>query len=77
MMWTALTSISSGIRCSSPPRRPDNPLRAITRLKWVEGDTFRRVRDDEEPGEDIVFERDPSGRVTGYRQFGNLSPRVR
>jgi CubicO group peptidase (beta-lactamase class C family) len=55
----------------------DNPLRAITRLKWVEGDTFRRVRDDEEPGEDIVFERDPAGRVTGYRQFGNLSPRVR
>jgi len=59
----------------------DNPLRAITRLKWVEGDTFRRVRSDEELdeelGEEIVFERDASGRVTGYRQFGNLSPRVR
>jgi CubicO group peptidase (beta-lactamase class C family) len=55
----------------------DNPLRAITRVKWVEGDTFRRVRDDEELGEEIVFERDASGRVTGYRQFGNLSPRVR
>jgi len=55
----------------------DNPLRAITRLKWVEGDTFRRVRSDEALGEEIVFERDASGRVTGYRQFGNLSPRVR
>ncbi len=55
----------------------DNPLRAITRLKWVEGDVFRRVRSGEELGEEIVFERDASGRITGYRQFGNLSPRVR
>ena len=54
-----------------------NPLQAITRLKHMEGDVFRRVRSDEELGEEIVFERDASGRVTGYRQFGNLSPRVR
>jgi hypothetical protein len=55
----------------------DNPLQAITRLKHVEGDVFRRVRSDGELGEEIVFERDASGRVTGYRQFGNLSPRTR
>jgi hypothetical protein len=55
----------------------DNPLRAITRLKHEEGDVFRRVRSDDEPGEAIVFERDAEGRVTGYRQHGQLSPRVR
>ncbi|HKJ02233.1 MAG TPA: serine hydrolase, partial [Longimicrobiales bacterium] len=55
----------------------DNPLQAITRLKHVEGDVFRRVRSDEELGEEIVFERDASGRVTGFRQFGNLSARIR
>ncbi|MEJ2542426.1 MAG: serine hydrolase, partial [Gemmatimonadota bacterium] len=54
-----------------------NPSEAMTRLRWVEGDLFRRIRDDDELGEDIVFERDASGRVTGYRRFGNLSPRVR
>ncbi|MGD8362456.1 MAG: serine hydrolase domain-containing protein [Gemmatimonadota bacterium] len=54
-----------------------NPSEAITRLRWVEEDLFRRIRDDDELGEDIVFERDASGRVTGYRRFGNLSPRVR
>jgi CubicO group peptidase (beta-lactamase class C family) len=55
----------------------DNPLQALTRLRHDEGDTFRRVRDDDELGEAVVFERDAQGRVTGYRQHGNLSPRVR
>jgi len=57
-----------------------NPARAITRLKHVEGDTFRHVYDgrpSDDLGEEIVFERDETGRVTGYRQFGNLSRRVR
>ncbi|HSM61383.1 MAG TPA: serine hydrolase, partial [Longimicrobiales bacterium] len=55
----------------------DNPVRALTKLKHEEGDVFRRVRPDGEPGEEVVFERDASGRVTGYRVHGNLSPRVR
>ncbi len=55
----------------------DNPLQALTRLKHEAGDTFRRVRSDGELGEAIVFERGAEGRVTGYRQHGNLSPRVR
>lgn len=57
-----------------------NPTRAITRLKHVEGDTFLHAfegRAPDDPGEEIVFERDAQGRVTGYRQFGNLSPRIR
>jgi hypothetical protein len=56
------------------------PARAITRLEHVEGDVFRRVDEKRPPGdlgEEIVFERDDAGRVTGYRQFGNLSRRIR
>jgi CubicO group peptidase (beta-lactamase class C family) len=51
------------------------PRRGLTRLEHIADDTFRRVRRDEQLGEAIVFERDASGRVTGYRQHGNLSPR--
>jgi CubicO group peptidase (beta-lactamase class C family) len=53
------------------------PRRGLTRLKHVEGDTFRRIRSDDELGEEIIFERDASGAVTGYRQHGNLSRRIR
>ena len=59
------------------PLPTDNPLRAIARLKHEEGDVFRRIRSDDELGEAIVFERDAQGRVTGYRQHGQFSPRVR
>ncbi len=57
-----------------------SPARAIMRLKHVEGDVFLHVFDDraaDDPGEEIVFERDEAGRVSGYRQFGNLSRRIR
>lgn len=55
----------------------DDPLEALTRLKHDEGDVFHRVRDDGERGEDLVFERNGAGEVTGFRRHGNLSPRVR
>jgi len=55
----------------------DTPVRAITRLKHVEGDVFRRIRSDDELGETIRFERDAQGRVTGFRQHGQFSVRVR
>lgn len=54
----------------------NQPRRALSKLRHIQGDTFRRIRSDEELGEEIVFERDASGAVTGYRQHGNLSPRV-
>jgi hypothetical protein len=55
----------------------DNPVRALTRLEHVEGDVFHRVRSDGEPGETITFERGPDGEVTGFRQHGQLSRRIR
>jgi hypothetical protein len=38
---------------------------------------FRRIRSDESLGEEVIFERDHGGAVTGFRQHGNLTPRVR
>ncbi len=72
---TAAVRWKGGLALLSLPT--ENPVGALTRLQHVEGDVFRRIRSDEAPGEEVVFERDAAGRVTGYRQFGNLSPRVR
>lgn len=56
----------------------ENPARSVNngRLKHDSGDVFYRVRSDGERGEDVIFERDASGAVTGYRVHGNLSPRI-
>lgn len=55
----------------------NNPARALARLEHVEGDTFRRIREDGDLGESITFLRDDSGRVIAYRQFQNVYRRVR
>jgi CubicO group peptidase (beta-lactamase class C family) len=54
-----------------------NPVRALTRLEHVEGHTFRRIRDDDQPGEPIRFDVDPDGRATALLRFENRYPRVR
>ncbi len=54
----------------------DHPVSGITRLEHVEGNTFRRVREDALKGETIVFETDASGRVTHMRHHSNLWPRM-
>jgi len=35
-------------------------------LRRVKGNTFRRLRDDGELGEEIVFETGPDGKVAGF-----------
>lgn len=55
----------------------DDPAARLTRLEHIEGDTFRRIRDDDDLGEEVVFERDASGRVVRMWQHGNWSPKVR
>lgn len=54
----------------------ENPSEAVMKLEHVEGHTFRRIRDDEELGEPIVFEVDADGNVTRYRHHSNYSDRV-
>jgi len=41
----------------------DNPSESLTKLKRVKGNVFRRLRDDGEQGEEIVFETGPEGKV--------------
>jgi hypothetical protein len=53
----------------------ENPADDLTLFKHVEGDTFRRVLDDGELGETVVFERNAEGRVYRYAQHGNYTYR--
>ncbi len=55
----------------------DNPLDGLTKLQHVEGNTFRRIRDDETLGEEIVFELNGSGEVVKMWQHSNSSARMR
>ncbi|RFT15963.1 MAG: Beta-lactamase [Candidatus Saccharicenans subterraneus] len=55
----------------------DNPVQGLILLKHIEGDTFRRIRDDETLGEEVIFERDKSGKVFRFVQHSNFSPKLR
>lgn len=55
----------------------DNPARDMDLLKHIEGDTFRRIRDDETLGEEVVFERDKTGRVIRFVQHSNYYPKIK
>lgn len=72
---TAVVEWKEGLALMRLPT--SNPLRSLTRLEHDEGDVFYRTWDDGERAEDVVFERDADGRVTGFRVHGNLSRRVR
>ena len=54
----------------------DKPGNNMTFYKHIEGDTFRRIRDDQELGETIVFERDKKGKIIRYKQHGNYSKKI-
>jgi CubicO group peptidase (beta-lactamase class C family) len=54
----------------------DEPAEAIGFLKPKGGDIFRRVRDDGSEAEEIKFQRDASGRVTGFMHFSNPTRRM-
>ncbi len=54
----------------------DDPLDALTRLKQTGDHTFRRVRSDDELGEEIVFELDGDGNVVRFKRNSNFYPRV-
>lgn len=54
-----------------------DPASSMYLLQHVEGDTFRRVRDKGDAlGEEIVFERDESGKVVRFWRHSNFSRRL-
>ena len=55
----------------------DDPAKSITFFRHIEDDTFRRIRDDKELGETLVFERDEQGKVTRMKRHGNYSERIK
>lgn len=55
----------------------DNPANSMTLYKHIEGDTFRRIRKNDDLGETVVFERDENGQVYRMKQHGNYSKKMR
>ena len=55
----------------------DNPADAMTFFKYIEGDTFRRIRDDDELGESVTFERDKSGKIINYKVHGYYAQKMK
>lgn len=55
----------------------ENPLNSLTKLKHIDGNTFKRIRDDGELGEEVVFEADANGRIIKFWKFSNYMNKVR
>ncbi|MFC1728916.1 serine hydrolase [candidate division KSB1 bacterium] len=55
----------------------NDPLGGLVKLKHIEENTFRRVRDDGELGEKIIFEEGRDGRITRVWQNSNFRVKVR
>lgn len=54
----------------------EKPGSSMTFYKHIEGDTFRRIRDNDELGETLVFERDRNGDIIQYKSHGNYSKKI-
>lgn len=49
----------------------ESPAEAMTFFRHIDGDTLRRIRDDEELGETLVFELNENGQITRCKNHGN------
>lgn len=54
-----------------------DPLGDMVELRYVEGDLFRTVRSDDEPGHEVLFRRDEQGRVTHVVSHSNDAPKMK
>ncbi len=54
----------------------EKPGDSMIFYKHIEGDTFRRIRKDNELGETLVFERDKNGDIIQYKSHGNYSKKI-
>ena len=54
-----------------------NPASGLTLYRHIEEDVFRRIRKDETLGEELVFERDESGRVHRMWRNSNYSTKMK
>jgi CubicO group peptidase (beta-lactamase class C family) len=54
----------------------DSPVKSMTFFRHIENDTFRRIRDDGELSETLVFERNAKGEITQFKQHNNYSKKI-
>jgi CubicO group peptidase (beta-lactamase class C family) len=77
MPWQSEVFISTWegklVSLSLPSEKPEE---AMTFYKHIEGDTFRRIRDNDELGETLVFERDKDNNIIQYKTNGNYSKKI-
>ncbi len=76
--WGSETYISNwygNLVCLTLPS--ESPVKAMSFLKHIEGDKFRRIRDDGELGETLVFERNSRGEVISFVQHNNYSRKIK
>ena len=45
-------------------------------FRYIEGDTFRRIRDDGELGETLIFGRNSKGDIINFIQHNNYSLKI-
>ena len=55
----------------------ENPAKDLTLLKHIKGDTFCRIRKDETLGEEVVFEKDETGKVVRMWQHSNYNDKIK
>ena len=72
---TAIVRWEDGLAAVGLPTR--DPVEAMSKLRHVEGDVFRRVRDDGELGEAFIFAVGSDGTVERFSVHGNFSEKVR
>ena len=54
----------------------NSPAESMTFYKYIEKDTFQRIRDDGKLGEKLIFERDENGKIVRFKSHGNYSPKI-
>ncbi len=55
----------------------EKPGDGLTFYKHIEDDTFRRIRKNDELGEELVFERDENGKVFRYKIHNNYNIKIK
>lgn len=53
-----------------------SPIDAMSFYKHIEGDVFRRIRDNGELGETLIFEKGKDGEIFRFKRHGNYSRKI-
>jgi CubicO group peptidase (beta-lactamase class C family) len=73
---TVVVPWKDGLAALDLPSR--EPMEDLTLLKHIEGNAFRRIREDSDDlGEEVVFETDPDGKVMRLLWHQNVSRKIR